>query len=210
MPSLSAPLQECHLTLVELELKSTDRVIYSVDPTTGPDITTFLRFLDTIVKQMHARGYQADSPLQISFRQGIHACISAFTFDYPKFALSKNECSRIDGLVSGLAGEGSLTRGRRRKEYHWIGASMVEKMSRAWFQTALEDGCLSWDITIHKALMVVLQSALACRSVDITRSRGYTEESMRWDDIKMKLTHGDDSLDGVQLTCIIKFEKGHK
>ena len=79
------------------------------------------------------RGHQADSPLRYSLVQGIRTCTSAFTFDYPKFTFSKHECAQVDSLVSGLAAEGLITRGRRREKYYWIGASMVEKMSRAWF-----------------------------------------------------------------------------
>ena len=159
---------------------------------------------------MRIRGHQVDSPLRISFQKGIQVCIAVFTYDYPKFTLSKHECTRIDSLVDSLAAEGSLTRGRRRDKYQWIGASMIEKMSRAWFQAALDDGCLSWDVTIHKGLTVVLQSALACRAGDMTLSRGYTNEFMQWIDITMKLAPGDDSLDGIQLTCLLRFEKNHK
>lgn len=159
---------------------------------------------------MEHRRYKADSPLRVTLRQGIRTCISAFIFDYPKFNFSRHDCARIDNTVESLTKEGMITQGRRREKYEWVGASMIEKMSRSWFQAALDDGCLSWDIVIHKALTVVLQSALACRSGDIAKSQLRTSEFMRWSDIKLKLTPGDDTLDGLQLTVVIKFEKGHK
>ncbi len=182
----------------------------SIDLQTGLDHITIIRFVDTIVNHINGRAVEAPIPLRKSIKKGLLSLFSALTFKYPKFNLSKHECSRIDALIDGLSAEGKLLRGRRRKKFEWIGVSIVEKMSRCWLQAALDDGCLSWDIIIHKALTVVLQSALACRGGEISRSKGYTVEYMRWSHLVMKLPPGENTLDDVQLTCLLKFEKTKK
>jgi hypothetical protein len=181
-----------------------------IDPQTGPDIVTILRFVDTIVKHIRGRGVDAVVPLRSCIKKGIENLFSGLTFEYPKFNLTKHECTKLDALIDGLAVEGKLLRGKRRKKNEWIGVALVEKMSRCWLQAALDDGCLSWDIVIHKAMSVVLQSALGCRAGEISRSRHYTVESMRWSHLVMKLPPSQNTLDDVQLTCELKFMKGKK
>ncbi|MCJ1435728.1 hypothetical protein MMC27_005103 [Xylographa pallens] len=181
-----------------------------LDPQTGPDCVTLVRFLDTVVKHIRARGDEAPVPLRSSIRRGVSVLCSALIFEFPKFSLSKHDCSRVDALIDGLADDGQLRRGRHREQYQWIGVSLVEKMSRSWLQAALDNGCLSWDIVIHKALTLVLQSALLCRAGEIAKSKLYTVEFMRWRDMVMTLPLGADTLDDVQLTCLLRFEKGKK
>jgi hypothetical protein len=159
---------------------------------------------------MKGREREAPIPLRISVQKGVMSLISALTFEYPEFNLSKHERSRIDALIDGLSAEGKLLRGRRRKKLEWIGVSIIEKMSRSWLQAALDDGCLSWDIIIHKALNFVLQSALGCRGGELAKSKGYTVEFMQWSHLVMKVLPGENLLDNVELTCQLKFEKGKK
>ena len=159
---------------------------------------------------MSGRGVEAPIPLRKSIKKGILSLISALTFEYAKFNLSKHECSRIDALIDSLSDEGKLVRSRRREKLQWLGISIVEKMLRCWFQAALDDGCLSWDVIIHKALTVVLQSALGCRGGEIAMSRGYTAQYMRWNDLEMKLVPGKNTLEDIQLTICLKYEKTKK
>lgn len=181
-----------------------------IDPQTGPDIVTILRFVDTIVKHIRGRGVNDAAPLRTGIKKGLYFLFSSMTFEYPKFNLTKHECSKIDALIDSLAEEGKLIRGKRRAKNEWIGVAIVEKMSRCWLQAALDGGCLSWDIVIHKAMSVVLQSALCCRAGEIAKSCYYTMESMRWSHLVMKLPPGRNTLDDVHLTCQLKFMKGKK
>lgn len=169
-----------------------------------------LRFTDTITKHIKGRAVDTPVPLRASLKHGLRQLFSALIFKYPDFNLTKHDCSQIDALVDNLAAEGRLIRGRVRERYEWIGVAVVEKMARAWFQAALDDGCLSWDIVIHKAMTVVLQSALCCRGGDIALSKLYTVEFMRWEHLVVKVPPGKNTLDDVQLTCQLKFVKGHK
>jgi hypothetical protein len=186
------------------------RSLHSIDPQTGPDHRTIIRFIDTLVNHIRGRELNAPVPLRTTVKRGVLTMISSLTFEYPKFTLSTHECGKIDALVDGLADEGKLARGRKRERYEWIGMNLVEKMSRSWLQTALDDGCLSWDIIIHKALGVVLQASLVCRGGEIARSKNYIVEYMQWSHLEMKLAEGENTIDGVQLDVCLKFEKGKK
>jgi hypothetical protein len=146
----------------------------------------------------------------MSIKKGILSMFAALIFEYPKFNLSKHECARIDAVIDDLSDEGKLLRGRKREQFQWIGVNIVEKMCRCWLRAALDEGCLSWDIIIHKALTVVLQSALGCRGGEIALSKGYTVEYMRWSHIVMKLPLNGNTIDDIQLTCLLKFEKSKK
>ncbi len=73
----------------------------------------------------------------------------------------------------------------------------VKTMCRCWLQTALDEGCLSWDIIIHKVLTVVVQASLMCRGGKITLSKGYKDEYLRWSHSGMKLAPTDTTIDGI-------------
>ncbi|EPE35495.1 C2H2 and C2HC zinc finger [Glarea lozoyensis ATCC 20868] len=182
----------------------------SIDPTNGPDGVNLARFTDIIVNHISGREIDSPAPLQRTLKAGIRVLISSLTFDYPKFALTRNERARLDAVFDTLADEGKLVRGRARKELHWVGTYLVEKMVRAWFQNAIDNGYRSWDIVVHKALSVVLQSALACRAGEICRSKGYETEYMQWSDIVMTLPPGWTTIDDVQVSCLLRYEKNQK
>ncbi|RDL33092.1 uncharacterized protein BP5553_08531 [Venustampulla echinocandica] len=181
-----------------------------IDPQTGPDIVTILRFVDTIVKHIRGRGVDDATPLRSCIRKGIQSLFSGLTFEYPKFNLTRHECTKLDALIDTLASEKKLLRGKRRAKNEWIGVALVENMSRCWLQAALDCGCLSWDVVIHRAMTVVLQSALCCRAGEISKSCGYTVEFMRWSHLVMTLPPGQNTLDDVHLTCQVNYMKGKK
>jgi hypothetical protein len=117
---------------------------------------------------------------------------------------------RIESTIASLIADGKLLRGKSREKYEWIGVVLVERMTRCWLQAAINDGCQSWNVVIHKALTVVLQSALCCRASEIALSPGYTTEHLKWADLAMKLPVGKVSVDDIELTYTIKYEKGYK
>jgi hypothetical protein len=86
--------------------------------------------IDTVVKHTKGRRRETLIPLRISIKKGIISLISALTFEYPKFNLSKHECGQINALVGGLADKGRLLRGRAREMLQWIGVNLIKKTSR--------------------------------------------------------------------------------
>jgi hypothetical protein len=130
-------------------------------------------------------------------------------FKYPAFKLSRHESIRIDTVLDTLSKEKKVLRGKWRKS-QWLGANLLEKVSRAWLRAALDKGCLSWDVQLHKLLSIVLLSALACRSGEVSLSRGYADEYMRWSHIKLKLAADGNTVDNLEADVTLSFEKGKK
>lgn len=83
-------------------------------------------------------------------------------------------------------------------------------MSRAWLQAALDDGCISWDVQLHKLLSIVLLSALGCRSGEVALTGRYVDEYTRWSHIKLKLAAGGNTVDDLEADVTLCFEKAKK
>jgi hypothetical protein len=130
-------------------------------------------------------------------------------FKYPAFKLSKNESVRIDTVLDALAKEKKVLQGSWRKR-QWLGVNLLEKMSRAWLQAALDGGCLSWDVQLHKLLSIVLLSALGCRSGEVSLTDRYEVEYMRWKHIELKLAAGRNTVDDLEAEVTLCFEKAKK
>jgi hypothetical protein len=78
-------------------------------------------------------------------------------------------------MLGDLVKEGKLLRGKWSKG-QWFGVVLFEKMARARLQTALDNGCLSWDVQISRLLSLSLVVALACRCVEVALSQDYKVE----------------------------------
>jgi hypothetical protein len=169
-----------------------------------------IRFLDTVVKHIEVRLNDKSAPQLRSIRAAFQKLESALVFKYPEFKLSSHECARMDACFDTLAKEKKLLRGRWR-ERQWLGANILEKISRSWLRLGLDAGCNSWDVHLQKLLSVVMLSALGCRSGELALSVHYKEEYMRWEHITLKLGKGGKStIDDVQASILLCFEKGKK
>ncbi|KAK9367326.1 hypothetical protein V1509DRAFT_654034 [Lipomyces kononenkoae] len=166
----------------------------SVDDEDGPSGDVLYRFLHTIVSHLKPRGGHDKPAIQLSsVKSAVLQLVRGLEFKYPHFKLSGHHAARIDAMLSDLAKEGKLLRGQWSKG-EWLGVVLFEKMARAWLQTALDHGCLSWDVQISRLLSISLVVALACRAGEVAVSRGYTTESLKWG----------------HATIVICFEKGKK
>lgn len=181
----------------------------SVDDTSGPTADTLIRFTDTIVKHINIVVKDKPAPQFRTLRVGLDRLIEALIFKYPDFKLSRNDSIRIDTVLDALAKEKKVLRGRWRKN-QWLGVNMLEKMSRAWLQEALDDGCRSWDVQLHKLFSIVLVSALGCRSGEVARTDRSVEEYMRWSHIELKLAAGRATIDDLEANITLCYEKGKK
>jgi hypothetical protein len=168
-----------------------------------------IRFLDTIVKRIVVRLGDKPAPQFRTIRAAFQKLESALVFKYPEFKLSNHDCARLDALFATLAKEKKLLRGRWR-ERQWLGANMLENMSRSWLRVGLNAGCNSWDVHLQKLLSVVMLSALGCRSGELTLSEHYTEEYMRWKHVTLELEKGGNTMDDVQASILLSFEKNKK
>lgn len=185
----------------------------SIDPIKGPTAETLIRFVDTIVNHIKARHKDKPAPQAKTVKGGIQSLVSACIWKFPEFKLSAHELTRIDTVIDTvidtLSKEGKLLRGTWRKR-EWVGIALVEKLTRAFLQAAIDRGCLSWDVILCKVLSIVLMSALACRSGDIALTQGYTNEYLRWEDVQLKLGKGGDTIDDLEADVTLRSEKGKK
>ncbi|KAK9236322.1 hypothetical protein V1525DRAFT_433883 [Lipomyces kononenkoae] len=181
----------------------------AVDEEAGPSGDVLYRFLHTIVNHLEPRGGHDKPAVQLStMKSAVLLLVRGLEFKYPHFKLSTHYAARIDALLSDLAKEGKLLRGKWSKD-EWLGIVLFEKMARAWLQAALDQGCLSWDVQISKLLSVSLVVALACRGGEVTVSSGYTTECLKWRHVELKLA-GNGTVNDIEATIIICFEKGKK
>ena len=169
-----------------------------------------IRFLDTIVKHITIHILDKPAPQLRSIKAAFQKLESALDFKYADFKLSRHECTQIDAVFATLAKEKKLVRGRWR-ERQWLGANMLEKMSRSWLRLGLDSGCSSWDVHLQKLLSIVMLSALGCRSGELALSVQYEEEYMSWKHVTLKLTKGGEStVNNIEATILLCFEKNKK
>jgi hypothetical protein len=135
--------------------------------------------------------------------------VGAYT-DGSDFTLSRNESERITSTVLSLLKEGKLTK-EPCWERCWVGAFMVRRLVTALFKDALFNGTINWDVTISKALAIVMVAALTARAGDVTMAP--LDEQRRpflcYKDITLQLV-GVTRLENLKARCLIRNEKGDK
>ena len=65
-----------------------------------------------------------------------------------------------------MQAEGYLTK-ESKIQRNWVGILIVRRLTTALIESAMEYGTVNWDITLYKALSIVLSSAPAIRVGDI-------------------------------------------
>lgn len=68
--------------------------------------------------------------------------------------------------------DGKITNDPSR-EKQWLGAHVIGGMAKAILMDAVDNGTLSWDVTICRVLSIVLISALCTRSGDVAQTTLY-------------------------------------
>lgn len=165
-----------------LELTKWDLSVNTKVPT-GEDIE---RFLPVITKRI--RGYGKDgAPAFSVIKEGLRHVITCLQFRFKDFILNKSERLRLTSCVNKLHDEGKITQISTR-DRHWVTAQIVTRLVSGMFAQALTGGTLSWDVTISRALSILLQSALACRAGEVGFSQGYDHLfAMRYEHIEVKV-----------------------
>lgn len=98
------------------------------------------------------------------------------------------------------------------RESHWVGVLLVKRMVDARFNDALENGTKSWDVTILRALNLILTSALRCRAGDIHKHYGDDQPLpfIAYKDVRLKLTDGGKAIHNLEARITTRNEKGFK
>lgn len=110
-----------------------------------------------------------------------------------------------------LIQNGTVTNNTKHTK-EWVGVTLVSRLVAALFEQALEKGTLNWDCTIQKALCVILMSAIACRSGDITRDHNDTHSDpyLMWQDIEITMSPGGKEVEDLEATVMLRNEKFDK
>ena len=144
-----------------------------------------------------------------TLRRAISSLTEGLIFRYPKFSLTPHDGKKIDVVLDAFAKEGKLLRGKWRKN-QWLGVVVFEKMARAWLLAGLEQGCLSWDVHLHKLLSLTLAVALNARVGDVARTQHYHVEFMKFGHIQIKLPEGGATVEDLEAFVTICHEKAKK
>lgn len=174
-----------------------------------PEAEHVERFLSSIVERVKPRsGRQVPSYKWL--QQGLGHLVNALVFYFKDFMLSKHERSRIQTTVHQLFQEGKLTKDPAI-DHHYIGVFLVRKLSTGLFRNALTNGTINWDVTLAKAFSIVLTSALASRTGDITTAPLEEHELpfLCYMDITLKLAKGN-NFTNLVADVLIRNEKGDK
>jgi hypothetical protein len=88
----------------------------------------------------------------------------------------------------------------------------MRKIITAWYKDALENGTINWDVTLSKALSLLLIAPLAARSGVLNKDKRDEQLLLPficWNDITMKLVNGED-INNLLAEVVSRNEKGHK
>ncbi|KAH7412525.1 hypothetical protein BKA64DRAFT_770267 [Cadophora sp. MPI-SDFR-AT-0126] len=183
--------------------------VLRVDIDTSPKGEQLERFLTSIVARVVPRGAHA-VPSYKWLQHGLGHLVNAIVFYHKDFTLSKHERSRIETTIQELFHEGKITRDPSIERNH-IGVYLVRKLSTGILRDALANGTLNWDVTLAKALSIVLTAGLASRTGDITVAPMDVQELpyLCYKDITLKLVGGD-GLTSLVAEVLIRNEKGDK
>lgn len=178
-------------------------------PTTTPVGEQIERFIDSIVGQIKPVGLH-QVPSYNWIQQGVLHLVDSIVFYHGEFTLSKHERLRIQATIHRLFHEKKLTKDPAIERHH-IGVFLVRKLSTGLFKDALTTGTRSWDVTLAKVLSIILTSALAARTGDLTVGELDDHELpfLTYGDITLKLSKGAKLVDLVA-DVVIRNEKGKK
>lgn len=178
-------------------------------PTTTPIGEQIERFIHSIVGHIKPQGAHT-VPSYKWIQQGVLHLVDTTVFYHGDFTLSKHESLRIQTTLHELFHQRKLTKDPAIERHH-IGVFLVRKLSIGIFKDALASGTRCWDVTLAKILSIVLTSALAARTGDLTVGELDDHELpfLCYGDITLKLSKGTKLIDLVA-DVLIRNEKGQK
>ncbi|RTE70581.1 hypothetical protein BHE90_015012 [Fusarium euwallaceae] len=159
---------------------------YAACLNTPPDGRQLEMFFQVVHKAI--RGQGPNGAIAYDYYENGLAWIRKWcVFQYKGFKLDQHDSSRIKETLQQLWLEGILTKEVIR-EKHWITSDMIDMMLRAMLQDGIQNGTLSWDVLIMKALSLLLQCVVGARAGEIRRSHQYQGlECLRWEHIYIVL-----------------------
>ena len=172
------------------------------------------RFLDVMSRRTTTNLIGKMVPSLATIKHLWKRLISYLTFHHQDLRKNYNAywVTRISTNLDQLAAQKLLIRGRWRKA-QWLGFRTLHTMARAWVESALRDGCPSWDLVLLRLLGVVLLASCTARAGDVARTGEYTGmECLCWKHVEMTVQDPSQSLSvqNLRLKITLEYTKGHK
>ncbi|KAF5872684.1 putative zinc finger x-linked protein [Botrytis fragariae] len=146
-----------------------------------------IRFLDSIIGIIIPSRRNKPAPnasTAISMIRSL-SLYSIFTYNH---RFTPQESARINTWFDDAKRAGRLTVGNWSERIK-VGVSTLSYMVKTWFKYYIQNGTISWDIVLYKAMSVVIVGALACRVGDVARSSlSYAMEYIRYRDIEIAIS----------------------
>ena len=174
----------------------------------APTSNELIRFLDTIVGEIVPCGRKKPAPSKSTIVGGLAFLFMALVFKY-NFNPTAQDGARIDSALDKFVQQKRLMPCRYR-DRRWLGFITMHKITLAYFQYVVDNGCLSWGIPISKALSLNLIAALDCRAGEVGRSAGWElDQCLICEAVVLKLKKEDD-VNSVVANVYIHHQKGEK
>ena len=160
---------------------------------------------------------------QANIRNGFEVLLEYGRFKYGSaLKVAADASVKFKIFVSDALDDGRLLQGRAYPRA-WIGFATMARMVRAYLAFAIDNGSLSWDVTVLNCLAVTMQAALGCRAGELALSRGYDVKEgvyAKFKDVVLQLAVPDDDgdddearpplLQDIRATVDLHYLKGKK
>lgn len=124
--------------------------------------------------------------------------------------MSAHTSARFNSWINQAVKTGQLKTGYKYKRT-WISFAVLSRIVSAFLLRAIEQGTLSWDITIAKCLSMVLVASLGAQSGDVCRSGGYTGgQYMQYRHVELHIDSDEPTFANLRAIVTLEFKKGHK
>lgn len=174
------------------------------------DIERFILVLtDCIKPKIEGKG-----KLSLSTMQNIlELVVDLFTFMFQEFPVTYGQRGnrRMESLLDQLVKEDKLIKGRWSKRPRFK-FKTIHRIARCWIESALNQGCSSWDRRWMSLAAMVLQAACAARAGEVLLARGYTNyECVCWRNIRITLENSDHpTVQDLRVSVRLRFTKEYK
>lgn len=197
--------------IVCLAIRCTTDTLFS--PSQCPTAEDIKRFVATLAARIKTRirGKEVASLCTVQSWLKLFELYGIFTWGRAfRYVYDDQLRLQIKAFLDQEVRKGNLFRGRWFKQ-QWLGFMTLKLMATNYLESAIKNGCRSWDVILLQVLTVALQSACSCRSGDIARSNSWTgEEFLKWEDIVLDLPAGKTNLQDLRCIVTLKYEKDYK
>jgi hypothetical protein len=138
-------------------------------------------------------------------------CFLRFTYPNLKDNYTSHDQIRITRYLAEEVKQGNLIKGTWEEKV-WLGFHVTTRMMNYFIRSAVQGGCISWDMVILRCLGVSLTVACACRNSDLARSGAYYDRTqvLHWEDIELTVSDASKGVQQLQAKLTIRYEKSRK